>query len=163
MRMSATRSAAVRPATFIFVAMLVAAACSSGGSASNAGAAAGSGTAVTVADAWVRPPMSPGLPAAGYLTITGGGAADALGSAKSPIAGEVQIHETMAGGSGMTGMQPVDKIDVPAGATVKLEPGGYHLMLMNVTEMPAVGSTVQLTLTFEGAGDVVVQAEVKAG
>lgn len=159
MRSSSTFSVVV----LVVVAMLAIGACSSSSSSAGATAGTGTGTAVTVADAWVRPPMSPGLPAAGYLTITGGSAADALVSAKSPIAGEVQIHETMAGGSGMTGMQPVDKIDVPAGATVKLEPGGYHLMLMNVTEMPAVGSTVQLTLTFEGAGDVVVQAEVKAG
>lgn len=65
--------------------------------------------------------------------------------------------------SGMTGMQPVDRIEIPAGGTVRLEPGGYHLMLMDLTEMPAVGSTVELTLTFETAGDVVVQAEVRAG
>ena len=55
----------------------------------------------------------------------------------------------MAGDSGMIGMQPVDRIDVKVGSTVTLEPGGYHLMLMGVTVMPAVGETVELTLTFE--------------
>ena len=107
--------------------------------------------------------MGAGLPAAGYLTMVGGTEADALIAASSPIATSVEIHETMAGASGMTGMQPVDQIDVAAGATVKLEPGGYHLMLMGVSEMPAVGSTVEVTLTFEQAGEITVKAEVKAG
>ncbi len=107
--------------------------------------------------------MGAGLPGAGYLTIVGGTEADALIAACSPIAGSVEIHETMAGGSGMTGMQPVAEIDVPAGDTVKLEPGGYHLMLMDVSDMPAVGETVDITLTFEQAGDIMVQAEVRAG
>lgn len=62
----------------------------------------------------------------------------------------------------MMAMQPVAKIDIPAGGTVALEPGGYHLMLMELKEEPKVGSTVELTLTFEGAGDVVVKAEVRA-
>jgi copper(I)-binding protein len=107
--------------------------------------------------------MGAGAPAAGYLTITGGDVADALVSAKSPIATSVEVHETMADASGMTGMQPVDQIDVAIGDTVKLEPGGYHLMLMGVKDMPAVGSKVELTLTFEQAGEITVQAEVKAG
>lgn len=141
--------------------VIIVAACSGAGtSAAPSGAAS---SAPTVSGAWVRPPMGASLPAAGYLTITGGSAADALIRAASPVAGEVQIHETMAGMSGMTGMQPVDRIEIPAGGTVRLEPGGYHLMLMDLTEMPAVGSTVELTLTFETAGDVVVQAEVRAG
>jgi periplasmic copper chaperone A len=117
----------------------------------------------TIRDAWVRPPMTADLPAAGYLTIVGGSEDDALVAASSPIATSVEIHETMADASGMTGMQAVDEIDVAPGATVALEPGGYHLMLMGVTDLPAVGSTVQLTLTFELAGDIVVDAEVRAG
>ncbi len=117
----------------------------------------------TVSDPWVRPPMGADLPAAGYLTIVGGTENDALIAASSPVAQRVEIHETMAGASGMTGMQPVEQIEVAAGSTVTLEPGGYHLMLMGVTEELAVGSTVELTLTFETAGDIVIQAAVRAG
>ena len=69
----------------------------------------------------------------------------------------------MAGDSGMMGMQPVDEIEVAPGAPVTLKPGGYHLMLMGVTDMPAIGGKVEITLTFELAGDIVVQAEVRAG
>lgn len=116
-----------------------------------------------VSDAWVRPPVGADRPAAGYMTITNPGVdADRLIGASSPIATMVEIHETVAGESGMMGMQPVDEIEVAPGSPVVLEPGGYHLMLMGVTNMPAVGQTVQITLTFELAGDIVTQAEVRA-
>ena len=118
--------------------------------------------APSILDPWVHT-MGAGLPGAGYLTITGGSTDDALVAASSPIAGEVQIHETTSDGSGMMGMQSVEQIDIPAGGTVALEPGGYHLMLMELSEAPAVGETVELTLTFQRAGDVVVEAEVRAG
>jgi copper(I)-binding protein len=117
----------------------------------------------TVADAWVRPPMGPDRPAAGYLTITGHGTADALLSATSPVAQMVEIHETMAGASGMASMHQVDRIPVPAGGSVKLEPGGYHLMLMGLGSELAVGQKVQITLTFERAGEIRVEAEVRQG
>jgi copper(I)-binding protein len=108
--------------------------------------------------------MGSDRPAAGYMTITNPGTeADALVGVSSPIATSVEIHETMADPSGMMAMSPIDRLDIASGGTVKLEPGGYHLMLMGVTQMPAVGGTVQLTLTFEKAGQVVVQAEVRAG
>ena len=141
------------------------AACSSGsGAASGAPATAATPATPTISDAWVRPPMGPDRPAAGYMTIANpGGAADALVSVSSPIATSVEIHETTPDASGMMAMRPVDSIDIPAGGSATLEPGGYHLMLMGVTQMPAVGETVELTLTFQKAGDVVVQAEVKAG
>ncbi len=132
--------------------LFVVAACSSAGAAKP-----------TVSDAWVRMPMGADRPAAGYLTIVGGDAADALLAASSPIAMDVQVHETTETADGM-GMQEVDRIEIPAGATVQLEPGGYHIMfMMPDMEQVVVGESVEITLTFEEAGDVVVQAEVRAG
>lgn len=117
----------------------------------------------TVSDAWVRVPMGADRPAAGYMTIVGGDDADALTAASSPIAMDVQVHETTESANGM-GMQEVDRIEIPAGATVQLEPGGYHIMfMMPDMDQVVVGDTVEITLTFEGAGEVVVQAEVRAG
>lgn len=143
------------PIAMLLPTLLIAlAACSSSGGAADP----------TISDAWVRPPMGADRPAAAYLTIVGGDEADALVSASSPAAGEVQVHETMAGMSGMAGMQEVEKIEVGAGATVRLEPGGYHLMLMEPdTAQIVVGETVEITLTFEKAGDVTIEAEVRAG
>ena len=120
-------------------------------------------SAPTVAGAWIRPPQGADLPAAGYLVITGGSQADALLSVSSPAAGTVMLHQTTTDSAGMTGMQMVDRLPIPAGAAVKLEPGGYHLMLEDITGTLTVGGKVQLDLTFEKAGRITVQAEVKQG
>ena len=64
-------------------------------------------------------------------------------------------------GSGMMTMQPVESIEVPAGETVALEPGGYHVMLIGLVEDLEVGDTVEVTLEFESGETQAVTAEVK--
>jgi copper(I)-binding protein len=138
------------------VLVLAVAACSSGGSSASPGA-------ITVTDAWARTSPSVAMAGAAYLTITNGtGSDDALLSVSTPAATNPELHETMAMGSGMTGMQPVARIAVPAGKTVKLEPGGFHIMLIGLTGELKAGSTIELTLKFEKAGEVKVTAEVRA-
>jgi hypothetical protein len=147
------RSLFIRLSICALVAGLLAA-CSSSGSTG----------APTISGAWVRPPMAAGSPAAGYMTIENtSDQADALISASSPVAGSVEIHETTTDTTGMMGMQPVERIEVPAGGSVTLEPGGYHLMVMGLTQPLEIGSTIELELVFERAGKVVVQADVKQG
>lgn len=68
---------------------------------------------------------------------------------------------TAMGGGGMMTMAEVEKIPVAAGTTVALEPGGYHIMLMELAKPLVVGEKVKVTLTFEKAGDVVVEADVR--
>ena len=130
---------------------------------------------VTVSDAWVRSVQGQG---AAYFTITGGTSADALTKVAVPasVAKEAQLHETMvamgggkdgssttmAMGGGAMEMKPVPQIDVPAGATVQLKPGGFHVMLVDVVKPLAAGDTVPLTLTFEKAGTRTVTAKVRA-
>lgn len=62
---------------------------------------------------------------------------------------------------GMMEMQEVESIPVPAGETVNLEPGGYHVMLADLVEDLAVGDTVQLTLGFDNGESQIVTADVK--
>ena len=64
-------------------------------------------------------------------------------------------------GGGMMTMREVERIELPAGETVVLEPGGYHVMLLDLAAPLELGDTVEVTLTFEVAGDVVVTAEVR--
>lgn len=123
--------------------------------------AASSAAAPSVSDAWARPAAAAGESAA-YFTITNSsGTADALLSATSPGAGTVELHETSTDSSGMTGMHPVARVDIPAGQAVQLKPGGYHFMLMGLTGELAVGKTIELDLVFEHAGKVVVMAEIR--
>ncbi len=140
---------------------LVLVACSSSSPSSSSSGGSGS---LTVTDAWARTSMSMGTASAAYLTITNGtDRDDALTGVSTPAAASPEIHETSATGSGMLGMHPVDRIAIPAGQTVRLEPGGYHIMLIGLTGELKAGATIELTLTFEKAGEVKVTAEVRAG
>ena len=55
-------------------------------------------------------------------------------------------------------MRPIQKIDVPAGKKVELKPGGYHIMLVNLKRDLKAGTVVKLTLQFQNAGKVTVNA-----
>lgn len=99
--------------------------------------------------------------AGGFLKIDNNGAADKLISASSPVAGEVQIHEMAMEGNVMK-MRQVKDITVPAGGSVELKPGGYHLMLMNIKGPLAVGDSIPVKLKFAKAGEVEVRFPVKA-
>lgn len=151
------RSSAIVLASFAILTAGSLAGCATGATT------APSAAAPAVTDAWIRMPAAAGQAAAAYFTITNpGGVADALLSVSSPMADACQLHQTMMDSSGMTGMQMVDRIDVPAGGMMKLEPGGYHLMMTGVKAL-TLGSKVELDLTFQRAGTLKVMAEVKAG
>ena len=96
-----------------------------------------------------------------YFTIENSGdQADRLVSASSDVAGMVQVHETtMVDGTAQ--MNEVDGVDVPAGGSVTFEPGGYHVMMMDIPEPLEVGTTIDVVLSFETAGDITVAAEIR--
>jgi copper(I)-binding protein len=126
---------------------------------------AGPGTrdgALTVTGAWARPAEAGGTSAA-YLELHNGLDADAvLTGASSAAAGRVSLHETSTDASGMTGMHHVPSVTIPAGETLRLEPGGYHIMLEQLVDDLAEGSTVALQLTFHDLDPLDVTAEVRA-
>lgn len=66
------------------------------------------------------------------------------------------------GGAGMTQMKPVSSIEIGPGKTVKLEPGGYHVMLIDMKKKLTVGEKFDVTLTFKSSGTKRVTAEVRA-
>jgi periplasmic copper chaperone A len=68
---------------------------------------------------------------------------------------------TTAAGSGMMSMQPVDKVEIPAGGTVEFKPGGYHVMLLDLKKDLKAGDTVKVKLTFTKAGEQEATATVK--
>lgn len=118
--------------------------------------------ALTLSDAYIRA-MPPNAPVAGgYLTIANAGdKAERLVSATSPRAGEVQIHEMSMQGDVMKMRHLTDGLPIPAGETVSLTPGGYHLMFLKVPEPITEGQTVEATLVFERAGTVTLPFEVR--
>jgi copper(I)-binding protein len=114
-------------------------------------------------DAWARTSAMMQDAGAVYVTITGGDAADRLVKAQAPtdIAAMTEIHETTMNDEGTMMMGEVPAIDVPAETTVMLEPGGYHIMLMNLAAPLESGQQFDVVLTFETAGDVTVPVEVR--
>jgi len=114
---------------------------------------------VTITDAWVRGTV-PGQKVTGaFMNLTS--AADAtLVAASSPAAKIVEIHE-MAMDGGVMKMRAVDKVALPAGKSVALKPGSYHVMLIDITQPLAEGQTVPVTLTFVGKDGKKTTQEVK--
>jgi copper(I)-binding protein len=98
---------------------------------------------------------------AGYLTITNRGTADdTLVSATSPVAGVTQIHEMKMEGDVMKMNEVEGGLVIPAGQSVTLEPGGFHIMFMELKQAFVEGSMVPVTLTFANAGTVEVELMV---
>lgn len=97
----------------------------------------------------------------GFLTLNNGGAADKLVSAATPAATSVELHTMRMEGDVMR-MRQLDAIELAAGQTVELKPGGLHLMLMGLKAPLKAGDMVPLTLKFEKAGEVTVQLKVEA-
>ncbi len=124
---------------------------------------------ITVNEAWVRPAFFEGGTGAAYMTITNNtDTDDRLIGASVDFAGTVELHETSMMSSDsmddmedMAMMAPVTDVPVASGETVALESGGLHIMLMDIQEIPEVGETVPVTLMFEEAGEIVVEAEVR--
>ena len=124
------------------------------------GLAAHASAQVQVSDAWVRATV-PGQPSSGaFMTVTADSDSKLLRVA-SPVAKDVQIHE-MSMKDDVMRMGPVDSITLPAGTPVKLDPDGYHVMLMGLTGQIKEGDQVPLTLTVENAKGERQTVEVKA-
>jgi copper(I)-binding protein len=116
---------------------------------------------VVIAAPWTRA-AGQGQNGAGYLTLRNLGAApDRLVAAESPAARVVELHTHIRDGEVMR-MRPVDAIAVPPGATVRLEPGGLHLMLIGLARPLARGESVPVTLRFERGGSVELRLAVEA-
>jgi periplasmic copper chaperone A len=117
-------------------------------------------SALNVQDAWVR--QVPGLDvAAVYLTLRNPTTKPiTIVGVESSLASHAMIHETRTEG-GQSRMRPHEQLQVSAGQTVKLEPGGLHIMLHGVTRPVAIGQSVPLTLLLADGSKVQVAAVVR--
>jgi copper(I)-binding protein len=118
-------------------------------------------TAPKVEAAWARPTVAGQGAGGGFLKITGGATADKLLSARADVSKSVELHTMEMDGNVMR-MRQVPAIDVPAGGTVELKPGGRHVMFMGLTQPLKAGTRFPLTLRFEKAGEVKVDVEIAA-
>mgnify|MGYP003344326284 FL=1 len=115
---------------------------------------------VSVKDAWVRATV-PAQKTTGAFMQLSSPAATRLVEVRSPAAAVVEIHE-MAMDNNVMKMRAVKGIDVPAGKTVELKSGGYHVMLIDLKAQVKAGDAVPLTLVFEDKDKKRQTVEVKA-
>ena len=118
---------------------------------------------VSIQDPWVRGTAAQQRATGMFVQLRSAQPARLVG-ASSPLAGVVEIHEMSMDGNVMR-MRAVAGIDLPAGRTVDLKPGGFHVMLMDLRQPLQPGDTVPVTLVFDSGGkrdSVEVKAVVRA-
>ena len=127
------------------------------------GLAAAAAPAVTVSGAWSRPALAGMSVGVVYLTVANHGRTpDRLVGASTPVAAMAELHRSSVA-NGVSSMTPAPGgLAVPAGGTVRLEPNGYHLMLMGLKQGLKPGARFPATLQFAHAGKLQVQVQVRS-
>ena len=118
---------------------------------------------IEVYDAWVRAVPPNMTTTAAYMTLHNhSNMEDALVSVETPVAGVVESH-SVEEKNGVMSMKPVNSIPVQPHGMQELKPGGYHLMLIQLKEVPKIGDKVPMMLNFKHAGRIEVIVPVKEG
>ncbi|TLF48261.1 copper chaperone PCu(A)C [Halomonas urmiana] len=98
---------------------------------------------------------------AAFMTLTNAGETDlALVEGASPLAGRLELHNHVMV-DGVMQMRRVEAIPLPAGETVRLAPGGWHLMMFELAATPVEGERVELTLTLDNGETMTLEAPVQ--
>ena len=106
-------------------------------------------------------PAASAKTAGGFMAIVNTGAeADRLIGVESAIAAKSEVHESKVDADGVGTMNHIDALEIPAGGTVSLERGGYHVMFMGLTGPLTEGEVRKATLIFEKAGRVEIEFQV---
>ena len=116
-----------------------------------------------ISQPWTRATPATAQSAGGFLTVTNKGTTpDRLIAARSAASAKVEVHEMRMDGNVMK-MRELEKgLEIPAGATVMLKPGGYHIMFMGLKAPFAKDTKVPVTLVFENAGSLDIVLDVEA-
>ena len=117
---------------------------------------------IQIGHPWARATVAGQQAGGAFLKLQNNGtAADKLISASAAVAHSTELHSMAMEGNVMR-MRPIKALDIPAGQTVELKPGGLHIMFMGLKAPLKAGESVPLNLKFEKAGEVTVQVTVEA-
>ena len=119
--------------------------------------------ALEITRPWTRATPATAQAGGGFLTVTNKGTTpDRLIAARSTVSDRVEVHEMRMDGNVMK-MRELEKgLEIPAGATVMLKPGGYHIMFMGLKAPFSKDTKVPVTLVFENAGSLDIVLDVEA-
>lgn len=117
---------------------------------------------IQIEDAYARSASPMAKSGAAFMMIRNtDGSADRLIGAASDAAARTELHTHLAGENGVMRMVHVEEgFELPADGMIAMQRGGEHVMLMGLKQPMEQGATVTITLTFEKAGDVVVEVPV---
>lgn len=116
---------------------------------------------ISIEGAWARPGRANGVTAVYLHVLNGSAKTDTLISLSSPAAGLTELHETFERGEGMMGMREAEEPWFPGRSIVAMQPGGLHIMLMQLRTELLEGDQVEVNLNFAIAGEVTVTAPVR--
>jgi hypothetical protein len=116
---------------------------------------------LTIDEPWARATAPSQPTGAAYLTVTNAGETDRIIAAATPIAGRVELHTHAMDDAGVMRMREVEAIELPAGETTALEPGGLHVMLFELESNLVEGETFPLTLSLENGGEIELEVQVQ--
>jgi len=114
-----------------------------------------------IEDAWARTGIAGGNSAVYFIIKNGMGEDDALLSASCDTAKMTQVHMSSMDAEGNMSMSEQERVEIPAGESVEFAQGGLHVMLMNLNQDLVNGDSLEVTLSFEKSGDVVLQVPVR--
>lgn len=115
---------------------------------------------IRIDDAWARATVPGKKATAAYFTISNRGSADDVLISVSSSRASADVHSTSMDG-GIMRMRKLDRLPLPANETVKLEPGGTHVMLTGLSEPALAGGQIDLILRFEKSQERKVAADVR--
>lgn len=116
---------------------------------------------VSASDCWVRL-LPAAVPSGGFLKLTNTADKPAMvTSVSSPAYAEVMMHQTTET-DGISKMSMVDELTIPAGGSLALEPGSYHLMLEKPSATLAVGDSITLEFTLSSGQSFTTECELKS-
>ena len=117
-------------------------------------------TGIQIEEAWARPALI-GENSAIYFRITSHDRDDSLMSANASPAINTELHHSIRDDNGTMKMEPPDRIELPKNEAVELIPGGFHVMLMGLTEDLYSGDMVSLQLVFENHDEIKIDVPVQ--
>jgi copper(I)-binding protein len=117
---------------------------------------------IDITGAWARPGRMNGVSAIYMNVLNGSSETDTLISLSSEVAELVELHETYELDNDMMGMREAEDPIFPGRAVVSMQPGGLHVMLIQLNHVLNEGDEIELSLIFAKAGEISVTAPVQS-
>lgn len=115
---------------------------------------------IEIRDAWIRP-ADAGMNTAAYFVIENHGTADRLLEVGTTVAERTEIHRSIEDDTGVMRMEKQDAVMLPGGQSVTFEPGGLHIMFVELKRDLHLDDQVQLRLRFEQQGEMTIDVPIK--